>query len=401
MRWMPIACLVVAATLAACSIPARGPAVPLSRAEQALPLGIPNVRFCADGSLAPMIEEGRRAQSQEEAALQALGRSPAALPPAHFLAISGGCANGAFAAGLLSGWTQSGRRPAFNVVTGISTGALIAPFALLGASHDDALREMYTTLKPDRIFRRRSLASIFFGDALADTTPLAEMIDDYADQKLLDAVGREYDKGRLLLVGTTDLDALRPVIWNIGALAVSRHPRALELFRKILRASTAIPGAFQPVLIDVELDRTKFQEMHVDGGALVQLFLYPPPLELGRLGRDRTRHAYIIRNARIDPERAETERRTINIAARAIEALLTASANNDLLRTYFVTRRDEVDYNLTFIGADFTGGRSLEFEPAYIQALFDYGYRKGAAGGMWHTVPPGLVPGRAGNEGRP
>jgi hypothetical protein len=103
MRWMSIACLAVAASLAACSIPARGPAVPLSRAEQALPLGIPNVRFYADGSLAPMIEEGRRAQAREEAALRALGSPPAALPPAHYLAISGGGANGAFAAGLLSG----------------------------------------------------------------------------------------------------------------------------------------------------------------------------------------------------------------------------------------------------------------------------------------------------------
>jgi hypothetical protein len=393
-RWVSFICVAVVAGLAGCAVPERNPAVPLAHTEEARPLGIDNVRFFSDGNLEPMIQEGRRAQAHEEVALQALGKPTTPLPPAHFLAISGGGANGAFGAGLLNGWTASGERPTFSVVTGISTGALIAPFAFLGSGYDGTLREIYTTLSAERVFRRRSLLAIFFGDALVDATPLAQMIDKYADQNLLDAIGREYDKGRLLLIGTTDLDAQRPVIWNIGALAASHHPQALDLFRKILRASTAIPGAFQPVLIDVEIDGAKFQEMHVDGGAIAQLFLYPPSLEVGQVGQRRERSAYIIRNARVDPDHAETEPRTISIAGRAIGAMLAASGNNDLLRTYFVTRRDGVDYNLMFIGSDFTADRASEFDPVYMRALYDYGYRQAAAGISWHKAPPALAPQR-------
>jgi len=381
--------------LAGCSIPDRGPVVPYTDTERAQPLGIANVRFYADGDPAPMIEEGARALEREKAALLAAGQSIARLPPAYYLAVSGGGDNGAFGAGLMNGWTTTGTRPTFKIATGVSTGALIAPFAFLGPDHDAELREVYTTLTPDRIFRRRSLTAALFNDAMADTTPLAEVIAKYANQKMFDEIGREYNKGRLLLIGTTDLDAQRAVIWNIGALATSGHPKALDLFRKILRASSAIPGAFEPVLLDVEIDGRKYQEMHVDGGAIAQLFLYPPTIEVGQVGVERRRIAYIIRNARLDPDHAQTERRTINIASRAIATMLAASGQNDVMRTYFVSRRDGVYYNLAYIGADFSAERPGEFDPTYMQALFDYGYREARDGRAWHKVPPGLRAARA------
>lgn len=382
--------LIATLLLAGCSIPERGPAVPRSDTTRAMPLGIPNARFFADGDPQPMIEEGTLSVQREVAALRAGGKPTDRLPPAYFLAVSGGGDNGAFGAGLVNGWTTIGTRPQFKMVTGVSTGALIAPFAFLGPAYDEPLREVYTTMTADKVYRARGYMAALFDDAMADTTPLSEVIARYADQKLLDAIAAEYQKGRLLMIGTTDLDAQRPVIWNIGAIAASGHPGALDLFRKILRASAAIPGLFQPVLVDVDLDGKKYQELHVDGGAIAQLFLYPPSIDLPASRLKRERHAYIIRNARLDPDYAMAERRTITIAGRAIATMLAASGQNDVLRTYFVTRRDGVDYSLAFIGTDFSSPKQGEFDQAYMRALYDYGYQQIVSGRAWHKVPPGL-----------
>ncbi len=376
--------------LAGCSIPERGPAVPLADTERALPFGIANARYFADGEVKEMEVEGRRAIEREIAARRAAGQPVNPLPPVNFLAVSGGGDDGAFGAGLLAGWTESGTRPEFKVVTGVSTGALIAPFAFLGSAHDAALRECYTSMKAENVFKKRGLTAAVFDDAMADTSPLAAVIARYADEAMLQAIGREYGKGRILMIGTTDLDAQRPVIWNIGAIAASGNLRALELFRKILRASAAVPGAFQPVLFDVELDGRKYQEMHVDGGAIAQLFLYPASINVGTAGPRRVRRAFVIRNAHLDPSYAATERRTINIAGRAVSTMLASSGRNDVLRTYFISKRDGVDYNLAFIGPDFTTPGSGEFSPTYMGALYDYGYRSARQGYRWHKAPPGM-----------
>ncbi|HZX84875.1 MAG TPA: patatin-like phospholipase family protein [Reyranella sp.] len=390
-RLLIVALAIGLAAIAACSHPTRGPAVPRADTARAMPLGIPNARFYADGDTNLMIQEGMRALQREMTALRAEGKNPTRtrLPPVYYLAVSGGGDNGAFGAGLLNGWSETGTRPEFKMVTGVSTGALIAPFAFLGPSYDAALREVYTSMTPDSIFRTRGVSAALFDDAMADTSPLADTIAKYADEKMFSAIAREYQEGRLLLVGTTDLDSQRPVIWNIGALAISGKPEALQLFRRILRASAAIPGLFQPVMVDVELDGRKYQEMHVDGGAIAQLFLYPPSLEAGRLMK-RERHAYIIRNARLDPDYAMAERRTIDIAGRAINTMLAASGHNDVLRTYFVSQRDGVDYNLAYIGSDFTAEKTGEFNQAYMRALYQYGYQQAKTGREWHKAPPGL-----------
>jgi predicted patatin/cPLA2 family phospholipase len=388
---VPVAALSLALMLArGCSIPERGAAVPVNDTVKALPLGIANARFFADGDPGPMIQEAALALAREEAAMKEAGKPTARLPPVSYLAVSGGGDNGAFGAGLMNGWTEAGTRPEFKMVTGVSTGSLIAPFAFLGPDYDAALREVYTTMTPAKVFRLRGFSAALFDDAMADTGPLAEVIAGYADQKMFNAIAREYGKGRLLLIGTTDLDAQRPVIWNIGALAASGHPQSLELFRKILRASAAIPGAFQPVLVDVEIDGRKYQEMHVDGGAIAQLFLYPPTIDIAKSGIRRQRHAYVIRNAPLDPNYGVSERRTISIAGRAIDTMLASSGRNDVLRTYFVTQRDGVDYNLAYIGTDFSAPKSGEFDQAYMRTLYDYGYRQAKAGQEWHKTPPGL-----------
>jgi predicted acylesterase/phospholipase RssA len=226
---------------------------------------------------------------------------------------------------------------------------------------------------------------------MADTTPLWEMISAHVDEQMLADLARAYEGGRLLLIGSTNLDAQTPVLWNVGAIAASGHPDSLDLVRKILRASSAVPGVFQPVLIDIELDGKHYQELHVDGGAIAQMFLYPATIDVRKqIHRERT--AYLIRNARQDPKWADVEPRTLSIAGRAISTMIHSSGTNDIARIYFITQRDGVDYNLAYIGSDFDAPHPTDFETAYMVSLFDYGYQLGRAGYDWKKEPPGLQP---------
>lgn len=384
--WLAVFLVLV---VAGCASPERLAPVPSTDTTKALPLGLANARFFPGAQTAEMLAEWELALQRQR---QALGlAADAELPTAHFLAISGGGDNGAFGSGLLVGWTEAGDRPEFQLVTGVSTGALIAPFAFLGPDYDPQLRDVYTTISADDVFEERGLIGAIFDDALADTTPLWDLISKYVDQSLIEAIAREYKKGRLLLIGTTDLDAQRPSIWNVGAVAASGHPGAVDLIRKILRASSAVPGMFQPVMIDVELAGKPYQELHVDGGAIAQMFLYPANIDARKVAH-RERKAYLIRNGREDPEWADVERRTLSIAGRAISTMIHSSGSNDLLRIYFVTQRDGVDYNLAYIGTDFSAPRAGEFDKAYMNALFDYAYQQARHGYDWRKVPPIFAP---------
>ena len=190
-------------------------------------------------------------------------------------------------------------------MTGISTGALIAPFAFLGPEYDTQLKEVYTDVSPKDIMKRRNIISAIFKDAMADNSPLFTTIQKHINQEMLTAIAREYEKGRMLLIGTTDLDARRGVIWNMGKIAVSGQPGSLELFQKILLASSAIPGVFPPTMINVEAGGITYQELHVDGGAIAHVFVYPSTLlkkHSEERGIIRQRKLYVIRYARLDPE---------------------------------------------------------------------------------------------------
>jgi hypothetical protein len=227
---------------------------------------------------------------------------------------------------------------------------------------------------------------------MSDTRPLLGLISRNADDRMLAAIAREYAKGRLLLIGTTNLDVMRPVIWNIGAIAASGHPDALRLVRRILLASSAVPAVFPPVLIDVAVGGLPYQEMHVDGGAVAQLFLYPPAITANRHLRHgplaRERRAFVIRNARLDAESIAVERSIFTIAGRAIASMIHYSGNSDILRLQLTAARDGVDFNLAYIGEDFMVKHRDLFDPAYMRALFDYGYRLAAAGFPWEKGHP-------------
>ena len=370
--------------------------MPPAVADQVTVLGIQNGRFWPDTQGEALLREGVQALERERAAARITGSSSGGstvnLSPANFLAVSGGGDDGAFGAGLICGWSDSGKMPTSKLVTGVSTGSMIAPFAFLGGAYIGRLRTLYTTIKPEDISEDAGLFGALFGEALADTEPLARLISRYVDQQMLADIAREYARGRLLLIGTTSLDEQRPVIWNLGAIAGSGHPGALELTRKVLLASAAIPGAFPPVMIEVDAAGRRYQEMNVDGGAVVQTFLYPPDtglrVDLRSTEHARQRHAYIVRNGRLGPDWAKVDRRFLKIVGRAISTMIHYSGYNDIIRIYATTKRDGVDYNLAYIEPDFPDMKHEEFDPAYLRALFDYGYAKGRQGSAWHKAPP-------------
>ncbi len=379
--------------LPGCGSYLRLQAPPAAGVEDIAVLGIPNARFWLDARSDELLAEGLE-MTRRQRALHADGT----LPPLSFLALSGGGDNGAFGAGVMVGWTASGQRPQFNVVTGISAGALIAPFAFLGPDYDPALREVFTgqTARDILILPRLVMGGfqLLFGEALADTSPLTRLINRHANEAMLEAIAAEYARGRLLLIGTTNLDLQRPVVWNIGAIAASGHSEALGLFRRILLASASIPGAFPPVLVNVEADGRLFQEMHVDGGAATQVFLYPPSLNLRREARgnaiERQRTAYVIRNGRVDVEAGITTRGILSITRRSASTLLHFAGIGDIGRIYLTTQRDGVAFRLAYIGRDFQAERAEPFDPNFMQALFDYGYEKARPGYPWWTTPPAV-----------
>jgi predicted acylesterase/phospholipase RssA len=380
------------AAVGACGPVARGPAVPVAQTTKASVLGLPNERFLPFSDNAALEQEMVAALDRKRSVLGV--SNYADLPELQLLAVSGGGENGAFGAGLLCAWSVQGTRPTFDWVTGVSTGALTAPFAFLGSAYDPQLRAVYTTLSPSDVLTTRFVTAAMFSDAMADNAPLYKTISRYLDDRMLADIARAYDDGRLLLIGTTNLDSQVPVIWNVGAIAKSGHPRALEVIRKILLASAAIPGAFPPSMIDVTVNGQAYQEMHVDGGAYAQTFLYPASLTAQRRQRLAAHQrvidieAYVIRNGRLDPEWALTERQTLGVAGRAIATMISASGINDVVRIYNTALRDHVEFNLAYIERDFDMKLPQPFDQAYMRALFDYGYQKAIHGYDWAKKPP-------------
>jgi hypothetical protein len=281
-------------------------------------------------------------------------------------------------------------------VTGVSTGALIAPFAFLGPEYDPALTDVFTNINPSNVYEKRFVLAALTEDALSDTTPLYETISRYVDATMLAKIAAEYEKGRLLVIQTTDLHAGRAVLWNIGAIAASGNPRAVDLIRHILLASAAIPAAFPPVMFDVEVDGKLYQEMHADGGAVSQAFLVPPTVNtrvaLARTGYQRKGViAYIIRNSRLTTEWSDVERLTLSIAQKAVSTVINYNGVGDLYRMYLVTQRAGAIFDLAYIGDDFHAEHKEDFDQTYMRALYHYAYEKAKKGFPWQHAPPGFA----------
>jgi len=386
-----IASICSAFLVAGCATPLNRNPLPKEYKDIAQIPYIPGARFWGD-KLPPRILE-----KLDEEKIQIQLKEPEAKDKTiDYLALSGGGGNGAFGAGLLAGWTAAGNRPEFRAVAGISTGALTAPFAFLGPEYDDELRELYTTTSTTDLIKKRSVFAMINADSINDNRPLQQLIADVIDGAMLERIAIEHKKGRRLFIGTTNLDARRPVIWDVGSIAVSGAPDALELVHNVLLASAAIPGLFPPVYFNVVANGQTFDELHVDGGAASQVFLYAVSLDLqwmeqqiGLAGDDRI---YVIRNSKLDPEWTVVKPKILPIMGHSIQTLVRTQGIGDLYRIYMGAQRDDLDYHLAYIPPDFHESPKELFDPEYMKKLFDLGYRMAEDGYPWKKAPPGIEP---------
>jgi predicted acylesterase/phospholipase RssA len=312
----------------------------------------------------------------------------------NMLALSGGGENGAFGAGLLVGWTDRGDRPDFDLVTGVSAGALIAPFAFLGSKYDRQMSDLFNRYGGTDIYQANIISGILGGNAVASNEPLKKLIALHIDRSVQKALAEERAKGRLLLIGTTNLDAERPVYWDIGRIAQSKSKSALDLIRSVMRASAAIPGVFPPVRIKVVADGKTFEELHVDGGPTRQVFFSPTDFrfkDLDRaLGRKITRNLFIIRNGKIGPEWTPAKESVLAIGQRSLYTVTKNQALGDLTRMHAKAVADDIAYHLAVIPDSFNAPQPEPFDRAYMQALYKVGYQLGRSGYNWLRSPPGL-----------
>jgi predicted patatin/cPLA2 family phospholipase len=364
-----------ALALASCTSVTR---IPYTQQEQAAAIipGIPGARVWADD---PAVATVRRSVVSRVTAKQPI-----------VLALSGGGADGAFGAGLLAGWSARGTRPQFTLVTGASAGALIAPFAFLGPAYDDTLRSVFATGEMANLLQPEGLAGLFVGTGLFKSKPLRDLIARHVDAPMLAAIAREYQAGRRLYVVTTNLDAQRTTIWDMGKIAASGDPGALDLFRNVLTASASIPGVFSPVLIDVEANGRRFAEMHVDGGVTTNVLILPEAILMSGtpvFPPDARPKVYVVMNSRLAPDFEVVKASTLQTAIRSFETSVRANTRNTLLASYQFAKGRNWDFNLAAIDSDYPKSDMIGFNLAYMQQLFDYGYQRGRSGKLWQSTP--------------
>lgn len=361
--------------------------LPAELTGHAQPRGYQDIRDWGD-HFSPVL------QRSVETALQVETRNAYGQTPIQYLSLSGGGMNGAFGAGFLCGWTAQGSRPTFDFVTGISAGALLAPFAFIGPSQDAALRAIYAELKPGDLFQRKSLWRIVRDDSAFDTAPLRRLLERYITKEFLAEVAREHQRGRRLWIGTANLDARRPVIWDMGAIAASGRPDAAGLFLQVMMASAAVPGFFPPVYFRVEANGKTFDEMHVDGGVGRQAFAYGPVLHMGEIrgrlddsSRQRPAELFIIRNGDLATHYDAVKPKALPIVLSSLGALTHHQAEGDFYRMFVFADRDKCTYNLTGIPAAFERKSHADFDPVEMQHLFALGEQMGRTGNCWIHAP--------------
>lgn len=360
---------IIALCASACATMAPRPAFTSSQLAVAQVVEGNPVRFWADDDPEVYARWGELVLAQ---------RGPADLRQGTtLLAISGGADKGAFAAGLLNGWSERGDRPTFDIVTGVSTGALIAPFAFLGREWDDDLSAIYTGITSKDIYRQRVLAGLLGGPSLLDTRPLQRLIARHVTTDLLQLIAVEHSRGRRLLVQTTNLDAQRGVIWDLGAIAASNSPRRLQLFRQVLLASSSIPGGFEPVFIESHAHGQPLREMHVDGGATAGFFVMPKAmLESGGRGGA----IQVLYNARVEPQFDVVQPRTFSVVSQSLATVLGELDRTRLADLRQFAKARSIPMSVCAITPNFDVQSKGLFDPLYMKALYQHGLSAASQG---------------------
>jgi predicted acylesterase/phospholipase RssA len=364
------------------AVPLREDPLPAALAAESHIPGIPGARYWGDERPAGL----EAWLSMSEASLRERYGGVMSRPH-NYLVISGGGGDGAFGAGLLTGWTETGTRPELQIVTGISTGALIAPFAFLGPEYDPVLREVYTEFSTEDLTEPRGPLEIVRGDGVTGTRPLRQKIAEYLNDDVLATIAAEGRKGRSLLVGTTNLDAGRPVVWDITRMAASDDPKAPALIHDVILASASIPGVFPPVLIEVEANGRRYHELHVDGGVTAQLFFSPAGSDWRRIAQrldvQGAPRLYVIRNAKLRPYWQTVKRRLVPIMSRSIDTLIGTQSIGNLAQLYIVTREQGLEYRLAYIPRSFYAVSNEPFDKEYMNKLFRLGHRRAVENEAW------------------
>ena len=324
--------------------------------------------------------------------------APVLRRPHHILVLSGGGSYGAFTAGVLNGWSRTGTRPEFDVVTGISTGALIAPLAFSGQKKDHEMRRLYTEIETKDVFRMRSWATLPFRDAAASSAPLRRIVETTMSPEFIAEIGVEHRKGRRLYVGTTNLDARRFTIWDLGAIAARGGDDSRKLIIDVLIASASVPGVFPPVSIEVEVDGKRYTELHVDGGVTAPLFL---PMDVLRVAGAKSGTIptaaptmYVIVAGKYHEDPAAVQSRVLKVLGAAAGAYFRGHLRSEMANLYHAGKLDSVTYRAAALRQDFTTGLSkLDFDPDEMTKLYAEGIRVGAGGPAWDTTPPERAPG--------
>lgn len=364
------------AFLASCATPERTPHTLADQMAAIVP-GYHDIRFYADMP-APDLT----------------ARRDSFLPPsrgqdgrATWLALSTGGAGGAFGAGVLLGWSERGDRPEFDLVTGVSAGALLAPFAFVGTAADKELASLFTADSVARLNRSRSLLAGVFGQGALPSRELRALIDAHLDAALVERIAARHRAGARLLIVTTNLDAQRSVVWDIGAIAASDQPDKLRLIADVLEASASIPAIFPPVRIAVAAEGKSFEELHADGGAMRQVYLLPDAFYSSETLDGLRPDIYVVVDAELAPHFSVVPQQSIRIAARALESLEKSNASGIVAGIADFARQNQATFRLVYVDRAIPVDHRIPFDPAYMQAAFALGQIKGRTG-TWEAGPP-------------